>query len=191
VTIALIRHGQTDWNRLGLLQGSTDIPLNDTGRAQAREAAAMLRDAGAHWDVVVSSPLARARETAAIIAEGIGVPLGDAVPLLVERHYGRFEGVSDDEVARDPLGKADPSVETLSSVVDRGVAAVDAIAAAHPGRSVVVVAHGTIIHYTLNAFAGADVGVIGNGTLAEIEQDGDGWRVTRVNDAPFAPRLEA
>ena len=63
VTFAFIRHGQTDWNRDDRLQGSSDIPLNDAGRAQAHEAAELLRDGG--WQVVVSSPLVRARETAA------------------------------------------------------------------------------------------------------------------------------
>ncbi|NQD89088.1 histidine phosphatase family protein, partial [Paenarthrobacter sp. CM16] len=65
-TFALVRHGQTDWNAERRLQGSTDIPLNDVGREQAREAVAFLSDQ--QWDTVVASPLSRAAETAEIIA---------------------------------------------------------------------------------------------------------------------------
>ena len=68
--LELIRHGQTDWNLADKLQGSSDIPLNDTGRGQALEAAGLL--AGVEWSAIVSSPLGRARETAEIIA---GEPL--------------------------------------------------------------------------------------------------------------------
>ena len=87
---AFIRHGQTDWNRDDRLQGSSDIPLNDTGRAQALEAAALLRDGG--WEVVVSSPLVRARETPQIIADDLGIELGPSYPELVERDYGALRG---------------------------------------------------------------------------------------------------
>ena len=59
----LVRHGETDWNRTHRIQGSTDIPLNDTGRAQARRAGRLL--AKRSWDGIYSSPLSRAFETAA------------------------------------------------------------------------------------------------------------------------------
>ncbi|HEX7834200.1 MAG TPA: histidine phosphatase family protein, partial [Pseudolysinimonas sp.] len=98
---AFIRHGQTDWNRDDRLQGSTDIPLNDAGRAQAHEAAELLRSGD--WEAVVSSPLVRARETAQIIADQLRIELGPAYPELVERDYGSLEGESSSEwVARHP-----------------------------------------------------------------------------------------
>ena len=77
---AFIRHGQTDWNRDDRLQGSSDIPLNETGREQAHEAAGLLRDGG--WEVIVSSPLMRARDTAQIIADDLNIELGPALSLI-------------------------------------------------------------------------------------------------------------
>lgn len=69
----LVRHGETDWNRMGRLQGMTDIPLNDLGRTQAKAAAAALREVP--FDGAFCSPLSRARETAQIIMGGRGVPI--------------------------------------------------------------------------------------------------------------------
>ena len=80
---AFLRHGQTEWNREGRMQGTSDIPLNDTGRAQAREAAEHLGHGD--WDEIVSSPLVRARETAEIVAAELGLELGPAYPEFVER----------------------------------------------------------------------------------------------------------
>lgn len=99
-TLALIRHGQTDWNLQGLLQGSSDTPLNATGRQQAHDAIPVLREAGIPWTVVVSSPLARARVTAEIVAEGLGIPFAGAYDDLIERDYSVLEGRSEAEVER-------------------------------------------------------------------------------------------
>ena len=71
--IYILRHGKTDWNVLRKLQGRTDIPLNETGRAMAAEAAE--RYAGVHFDVCYSSPLVRAKETAQIILKDRDVPI--------------------------------------------------------------------------------------------------------------------
>ncbi|TPX05042.1 histidine phosphatase family protein, partial [Schumannella luteola] len=117
VTLAFVRHGQTDWNREGRLQGSSDIPLNDTGREQALAAERMLAEWT--WDAVVSSPLARARETARIVADGLGLPLGPAYPELVERDYGPLEGLPDTEVIARWPDRRYPGAEPLDAVVDR------------------------------------------------------------------------
>ncbi|MBN9214350.1 MAG: fructose-2,6-bisphosphatase [Microbacterium sp. SCN 70-200] len=94
-TLLLVRHGETDWNAAHRIQGSTDIPLNDTGRAQAQETAATLaaQFAGVR-PVVVASDLARARETAEIIAGALGVELQRTYPQLRERAYGIAEGLT-------------------------------------------------------------------------------------------------
>ncbi len=179
---AFIRHGQTEYNRERRLQGSSDIPLNDTGRRQAHEAARMLRGGG--WDSIVSSPLSRARETAEIIAVELGLELGPADEGLRERDYGVAEGVVEaDAEARWP-GKTAPGVESLDSVVARGRAALDRLADAYGDRDVLIVCHGTLIRYTLAALAGHPIDPIYNGSTSTFERRDRRWTVLTVNDAP-------
>ena len=100
-TIYLVRHGETDWNLARRIQGSTDIPLNQTGRDQAAVTGALL--ANRSWDGVYASPLARAYETGEIIARELGLPAPEAVPEVAERRYGEAEGLTGDEIdARFP-----------------------------------------------------------------------------------------
>ena len=181
VTFAFIRHGQTEWNRQLRLQGSSDIPLNDTGREQAREAVIAL--AGTHWTAVVSSPLSRARETAQIIADGLGITLGPSYDELVERHYGDGEGATAEDIDARWPDHDYPGLESLDSVVARGIAALDHIAEDYGDANVVIVCHGTIIRYTLVALAGQQLPAIENGSTATFDRMGEGWRVHTVNDA--------
>lgn len=101
-TIYFIRHGETDWNRDRRYQGQRDIPLNDTGRAQARRNGAALRAllpaiADAHF---VASPLGRTRETMQIVRGELGLApeTYDIDPRLVELSYGDWEGTLQDDV---------------------------------------------------------------------------------------------
>lgn len=181
--VAFVRHGQTDWNRDGLLQGSSDIPLNDTGRAQARDAFMTLRSRP--WDVVVSSPLKRARETARIIAEGLGIPLGPAYPGLAERDYGSLEGTSAAAAIERWPDRAYPGAEPLDTLASRGEAALRAIVADALGDAVLVVCHGTIIRYTLARLAGRPVPGIDNGSISLLRLDAGAWRVATVNGIPL------
>ena len=179
MTIAFIRHGQTDWNATGRLQGTTDIPLNDTGRQQAREAIDVL--GGADWDVIVSSPLSRARETASIIAEGLGIELGRSYQSLVERAYGDGEGLTIDEAVTRWPDRQYPGLEALDSVVSRGTAALQQIADEYDGRNVVIVCHGTLIRYTLGALHGHAFDHILNGSVSTVDLVDGQWRVLSVN----------
>lgn len=184
MTLAFIRHGQTEWNRQGLLQGSTDIPLNETGRQQARDAVAMLADW--QWDVVVSSPLSRARETAEIVAAGLGLELGPAYADLMERDYTPYEGLSSAEMVAKYPAKDYPGAEPIDAMVQRCLRALEQIDADFPGKNVVVVCHGTIAKYTLIHLTGYPVDVILNGSVSTMERDGDAWRVLTVNSERVA-----
>lgn len=92
--IWLVRHGETDWNVAGRIQGQTDTPLSATGRRQARLLAEHLRGAG--LTAIYSSDLQRASDTAGVVAQAVGLePV--ARPDLRERAYGRWEGLTLEE----------------------------------------------------------------------------------------------
>lgn len=143
-TFSIVRHGQTDWNLHHRIQGSTDIPLNATGRAEAVATAARLQGRG--WDTIVSSPLLRAAESARIIAAELDLNEPQIVPALTERHHGAIEGLTFAErQARFPDGVAVPGLETRGAVVDRVLAALATLAAGRAGQRVLVLSHGGII----------------------------------------------
>lgn len=168
LTIALVRHGETDWNRERRIQGLTDIPLNDTGRAQAAATAAELADDG--WDAVYASTLSRAAETAEIMAARLGLPEPVLLPALIERSHGVLEGL--DHQGRAALEAQAATIEGLeprSAVVERAGAALVELAHRHPGGRVVVVSHGGVIHSLILQLSGWTLPgpgyVIGNGSV--------------------------
>ena len=180
---AFIRHGQTDWNRDDRLQGSSDIPLNDAGRQQAHDAAALLADGG--WQAIVSSPLSRARETAEIIAADLGIELGPSYAAFVERDYGVNEGGSSSEIVARYPDRDYPGAESLASVVTRGKAGLALVAADFGELPTVIVCHGTIIRYTLAALAGRRLPGILNGSISTLEFEHGAWDVLSVNGMPL------
>jgi len=179
----LVRHGETDWNRLGRIQGATDIPLNDTGRDQARATGEKMQ--GRKWDVIVSSPLSRALETASIIASCIGLPEPTPVPDIVERNYGEAEGMTGPELeAFYPDDTPVPGRETREAVKDRVLAAMHSIAAANKGKNVIIVAHGGVIRALLQSTTGqAFFGErITNGSVHSFHHSDDGLQLVQFND---------
>lgn len=144
----LVRHGETEWNAARRIQGRTDIPLNDTGREQARQAAELL--ARRRWQGVYTSPLGRAHETARIIAERLGLAGVTDIDALVERDYGEAEGMGFDEIeALYPEGVRAPGQETREEVAARVVPALLELAERHPGERLVIVSHGGAIRAVL------------------------------------------
>ncbi len=140
--LVLVRHGDTEWNRTGRVQGLSDIPLNDTGRRQAREAGRRLR--GQRWTAIASSPLSRAAETAEIIAREAGLPAPELVEALVERNYGAAEGLTGAEIdAR--YGGVLTARESREAVLERVKPALLQLAERHPDGRVLVVSHGGVI----------------------------------------------
>lgn len=179
----LIRHGETDWNLAGRIQGATDIPLNETGRAQAKATGRSMM--GRTWDLVVASPLSRAMETASIIAEVNGLPEPIPVAGLVERNYGEAEGLTGPELeAIYPGDTVVPGRESRVEVQNRVVAAIHELAKANPGKNIVVVAHGGVIrsllHFTTGtAFFGER---ITNGSIHSFHHSDDGLSLVQFND---------
>lgn len=147
----LVRHGETDWNAQRRIQGSTDIPLNDTGRRQAADAAELL--ARRRFDAVVASPLSRASETGAIIADRLGLAAPTTYPGLAERSYGEAEGLTDTEVtARYPHDDI-PGRESRSALLARITETLAEIAVRFDGGVVVVATHGAVIRSVVNEAA--------------------------------------
>ena len=190
-TFALVRHGQTDWNAQRRLQGGTDIPLNDVGRGQAREAVDVL--SGHEWDAVVSSPLSRAAETARLIAEGLGISVARHVPELTERSFGQAEGMQagpELEALRIPGGFV--GAESEDEAASRGLAALEALAEEFRGRRVLVVAHGTLLRVSLSRAIGRTLHGIDNAVLNLAHHHADeGWRLEFYNGERLAADVPA
>lgn len=146
----LVRHGETEWNRLHRIQGSTDVPLNDTGREQAERTGRLL--ARRRWDAIYSSPLSRAFETAAIVATAVGMGAPEVIPELAERNYGEAEGLTGAEISeRFPGSTPVPGRETRDEVAARVMPALERIARTGPDRRVIVSTHGAVIRTVLLA----------------------------------------
>jgi probable phosphoglycerate mutase len=188
MTLALVRHGQTDWNVAQRMQGSSDVPLNARGRQQAFEAANRLSAGldGRPWDLIVSSPLLRAQETAKIIAAVTGCKMGPVRPQLVERDYGDAEGTTEAEISfRWPDGNI-PGLESNEAVVARSTAELERLAAQFKSENVLIVCHGTLIRLTLTSLTGHDPGDILNCSAATLSATAAGWAVHSINDQPIA-----
>jgi glucosyl-3-phosphoglycerate phosphatase len=156
--LILWRHGQTAWNAERRIQGQHDAKLDDTGRAQAKEAARRL--AARAPGVIVSSDLSRAADTAAELAALTGLtPTHDV--RLRERSFGEWETLLATEVEeRWPAGwarwhKGEPideaGVERIEDLAKRVSEALGEIVERHPGETVVVVTHGGAVRYAIEA----------------------------------------
>jgi 2,3-bisphosphoglycerate-dependent phosphoglycerate mutase len=138
-TLLLARHGETDWNRELRIQGSSDVELNELGRKQARALADEL--AGVELDAIYASDLSRARATAEAVAATKELPVR-LDPRLRERAFGSWEGLTREDIEERFQPEDRPDGETDEEVRARVLAAIDEIAAAHPGEQVLVVSHG-------------------------------------------------
>lgn len=149
--LCVVRHGETDWNAQGILQGWTDVPLNDLGRQQALDMAAEF--AGHGLVAVWSSPLVRATETAEIVAAALELPPPHIHEGLKERCFGVFQGVPKSELAElNPLvlqqiQRRNPAAdfeggEGMDDFADRILVAITDIGRRHPGSKVLIITHG-------------------------------------------------
>ena len=152
----ILRHGQTDWNSIGKLQGREDIDLNEFGRIQALQIAEYF--AKESFDVIVSSPLKRAYETAQIIALKTGIPDIHIFEDLTERCWGSASGLLPEERhSKFPNGVI-PDQEEFEAMRMRGMNALVKIVQEFEGKKIIIVSHGGIINSMLYSFSQGDFG---------------------------------
>ena len=144
--LGMFRHGQTEWNINLRLQGTADIPLNQDGIAQVESASARIGS----WDVLLSSPLKRAIESAKILSRATGLDL-EISEVLLERSFGIGEGMTYQQW-NQRYSKLDfiPGAESEQSVFNRSQKLLDLIQMKYPGKKVLVVTHGALIRFVLN-----------------------------------------
>ncbi len=149
-TLVLVRHGETEWNRVERFRGRADVPLNETGRAQAAATARRIRQV---WtpSAVYTSPLSRALRTAEAIGAEVGLPVNPH-PGLLDIDYGAWQGLTPDEVRQRwpeearawferPQTALIPGGETFAQVCERGGHAAGELADRHDGKTIVLVGH--------------------------------------------------
>lgn len=202
--LILIRHGETAWNRATRIQGHTDIPLSPLGLSQAERLAEALADEP--LAAIYSSDLSRARQTAEALARAQGLSIRlDAG--LRERAFGRFEGLSWDEIAttypedaarwrrREP-DFAVGGGESLTVFSARCLDAARRAAAAHPGGSIALVAHGGVLDCLYRAATRAALEAprswqLGNATINRLLATPDGFTLVGWNDDRHLAGLSA
>jgi broad specificity phosphatase PhoE len=175
--VVLVRHGETEWNRVERFRGRIDIELNETGRRQARALAHRLSG----WQIaaIYSSPLKRALQTAQPIAEACGLEVA-ILEGMTDVDYGVSAGLSPEEArAQDPevhetwvhtpLLTRFPGGESLQQVQDRAWSALEEVSSAHKGETILLVSH-TVVNRVLICSA---LGLVGDAF----------WRIGQDNAA--------
>ncbi|MFC5465207.1 histidine phosphatase family protein [Lederbergia graminis] len=181
-TICLIRHGETDWNAEGRIQGRTDVPLNQNGLNQAKKCRDFLKNS--EWDVIITSPLKRAQQTAEIINEALNLPI-IIMDDFIERSYGDAEGMLL-EVRRKfyPDGSY-PNQEERETLNNRVIAGVERIKQKYDGTKVIIVAHGAVINTLLATFSNGEIGSgktrLGNACISHIHFQNGIWVIKDYN----------
>jgi 2,3-bisphosphoglycerate-dependent phosphoglycerate mutase len=184
-TIGLVRHGITEWNLLGIAQGSSDIPLNETGRQQAAALAERL-SLEEPWDMIVSSDLVRAKETAEIIARCLKLPVSFFDKRIREMSGGLIEGTTEEERVKKwgpDWRNLDLEMESREDVAKRGTDFLEEVLINHKGKRVLMVSHGGLIGTTLKSmfpdrFKETDMG---NTSITILENLESKWDCTLFN----------
>jgi probable phosphoglycerate mutase len=152
--ICIVRHGETDWNKSGILQGWLDVPINAHGRAQAVEMAQTFANQG--FAAVWCSTLVRSSETADIISDALRLPPPRSHAGLKERNFGAIQGIPKNELAElnptqlEQILRRNPAAqfvggESMDEFADRILEALTDIAVSHSRQKVLVITHGWVL----------------------------------------------
>lgn len=181
--ICLVRHGETEWNAIGRLQGREDIPLNGKGKEQAKIVGQYLQNSG--FAALYTSPLARAKETARIVNRYIGeLPIFES-SAFIEKDYGRASGMTVQE--RDshfPDGNI-PGQEPFDHIKKRVMSGLGNVREQYPNDRILLVAHGGLINVILAVLSKGRIGAgrtkLFNTCISDIISNGDSWKIEDYN----------
>jgi len=182
--IWLVRHGQTEWNRLKRIQGTGDIELNEIGLQQSEQVANYLK--GEVFSAIVSSPLKRAVETAKIIQKkNKQSPPLETDKDLVERDYGKISGLTYEERAQLPPSVDNYGVETLEELARRAADVLDRLEKRYRGEQLLAVSHGgfikTLISNSVNSMGDRSKMVIDNCSITKLAYRNEKWVLIKQN----------
>lgn len=154
--VYFIRHGQSEWNVLDKICGSTDVPLTDEGRKQAAETGRKFVELGYSADEIIYSPLMRAAETAKIISEITGIPARPE-PRITEQNFGKWEGTSPRNAVEFSKAKQNfvddfEGGESMMKLAQRIYNVLDELKAQAPEKTYVIVAHNGIARVVKSYF---------------------------------------
>jgi len=186
--IGLFRHGQTDWNVNFILHGVTDIPMNATGIEQVMTAARSLNRND--WDLILTSPLGRARQTAEIIAEQKGFSNIQQEDLLIERSFGEAEGLAYEQW-KSKYSNLDeiPGGESKSDLTRRSLLLLEKFINTHPGKRILAISHGALIRTVLGITSENQLPRegerLGNASLNIVSHLENSWAVTKYDLDPL------
>ena len=156
MNICLIRHGETDWNVIGRLQGREDIPLNENGKIQAKHCGMALKSNT--WTAIITSTLLRAKQTAEIIAGVLNIQEINEDINLIERDYGKASGLTEKErVALFPDGKYE-GMEHWEALRDRMYNSIIEYANKFYANNIIIVSHGSAINSILAELSNHEIG---------------------------------
>lgn len=172
MNIYLLRHGETDWNKDGRIQGHTDIPLNQKGRMQVGQAAEVLANLPLDIDFIYSSPLIRAYESAEIAADRLSYDKKKIIvePMLIERCFGEAEGLSatEREVRFPSYQYADtgyyfPGIELYKDLLKRARTVFEKIVdSCKEDENILIVSHGALLFAIIAALTDEKISFFGN-----------------------------
>jgi uncharacterized phosphatase len=188
--LGLFRHGQTDWNIDMRLQGTADVPMNETGIAQVQKAAEIL--ANQSWDVILASPLGRAKHSAEIIQQTLGLSDLKIEPLLLERAFGVGEGL-DYKTWQEQFAHLDdiPGAESTTQIAERSRTLLGLMERDYQGAKVLAVSHGALIRFVLSEVTAGEIPPKGerlqNASLHMLRHQG-GWRLDSWAPEPLGER---
>lgn len=186
--ICFIRHGETDWNIAGKLQGRTDIPLNESGIKQAQACGASLLQN--EWDLMITSPLLRAKETGQIIQQKLNIPLYEKES-FIEVAFGDAEGLTYYERdARFP-NREYPNKETEAMITERFLKGIQTVHQDHTNKNILIISHGAFInaifYYFSNGAIGTGITRLANGSFSTLEINDNNTHILDYNTTHHLP----